>query len=803
MNVMLNLPVDTGNEWTGPAGRRASDASAEGDDFGRLFAQVGQTADADRGAPPVAVSGDGTAPDDAETARAEVAPRGHRQRPDGEPATGDATAADPGDGVPAEAGGRQAADGLPAVTATTADPARQDADSPDEPVRQDAGPADTAEAGDQLPSDRIDALPAKARAAGPSADVGIAHPEARGGRAKSSAGRQTVRSDAGQTPAVAVPANGGADLRRTDRQDGGRTHRASDGAALAAQGDDAAPVTAGGGARTADGGGRRRHVERAESGQAARREGGLAGRAGDDDGTPANASAAAPMVAFAAAPAPATKTTHAPTDAANAHKTDRARDDAAPQRQARPGDAGKTVQDASGAASDAPAADRRQPPADGAPQIGLATAAARSAEPADGAPQIGLATAAARSAQPAASEGQGDAAPIRYWARGDTAAALAAAAARDRRQQTGTTSSEPPTDRQSARSPRRDRPIDVRVAAYERQRAPAGFAGGTKPAIAPEGAANAGGTPAPEAAPSGADRGGSPAPEGRRSMRPTAGWRPLTAAARSGEPAAAKAPSDHRAPSRLDPAAAPDAGAQPQSDAAGGDDGRPVASTPSAPSAEAKDKRQPVNAAPTSGGNPAASPSAPASAPSAPLTTGVATGIANALAAARATAGAVSAPARVDTAMEPTAAEPVRTLALTLDMPEYGQVDLRISLKGNTVSIQLKAERAETAAALARDDASLRDALHRAGYEAQQVQIDRRDAVGPRPADAAAGSGQSLSGGAGSGASSGHAAGGERAATPDQRPQARRDADGFAPSDQEPQNAPRQDRYRGPDRLYV
>ena len=108
----------------------------------------------------------------------------------------------------------------------------------------------------------------------------------------------------------------------------------------------------------------------------------------------------------------------------------------------------------------------------------------------------------------------------------------------------------------------------------------------------------------------------------------------------------------------------------------------------------------------------------------------------------------------------------------------------------------------ETADALARDDASLREVLHRAGYEAGQVQVDKRDAAGPRLGDAAA-SGQQQAGGAGSGASSGQMAGDQRAATPHQRPQAQRGGDAFALHEQDTQDVPRQDRYRDPDRLYV
>jgi flagellar hook-length control protein FliK len=196
------------------------------------------------------------------------------------------------------------------------------------------------------------------------------------------------------------------------------------------------------------------------------------------------------------------------------------------------------------------------------------------------------------------------------------------------------------------------------------------------------------------------------------------------------------------------------------------------------------------------GSNPAVGASAPA--PVSSLTAGVAQGIAGALDSARAAATT----ARFDSATDGAPPEAVRTIALNLDMREYGQVDLRISLRGSTVSVHLKAERQETADALARDDSSLRQALHRAGYEAGQVQVDKRDAAGPRLGDAAA-SGQQQAGGAGSGASSGQMAGDQRAATPDQRPQAQRGGDAFALHEQDTQDVPRQDRYRDPDRLYV
>jgi chemotaxis protein MotD len=199
------------------------------------------------------------------------------------------------------------------------------------------------------------------------------------------------------------------------------------------------------------------------------------------------------------------------------------------------------------------------------------------------------------------------------------------------------------------------------------------------------------------------------------------------------------------------------------------------------------------------GGSPAGSnPAVGASAPVSPLAAGVAQGIAGALNSARAAAPT----ARFDSATDGAPPEAVRTIALNLDMREYGQIDLRISLKGSTVSVHLKADRKETADALARDDSSLREALHRAGYEAGQVQVDKRDAAGPRLGDAAA-SGQQQAGGAGSGASSGQMAGDQRAATPHQHPQAQRGGDAFALHEQDTQDVPRQDRYRDPDRLYV
>ncbi len=219
---------------------------------------------------------------------------------------------------------------------------------------------------------------------------------------------------------------------------------------------------------------------------------------------------------------------------------------------------------------------------------------------------------------------------------------------------------------------------------------------------------------------------------------------------------------------------------------------------------QATEKKQGIGSAARAPAN-VSMPATPAPAATAsPLVAGVASGITGALGAPRDAATAPSASQRIDPAAAMAATDPVRTIALNLDMREYGMVDLRISLKGNAVSIQIKAERAETAEALTRGDASLRDLLHRAGYEAQQIQVDRRDATQTRLGDASAsGQQQQQAGGTGTGGFSGHAAGDQRAATPGQRTGAERADAAFALQDQDTHDAPRQDRYRGPDRLYV
>ncbi len=405
------------------------------------------------------------------------------------------------------------------------------------------------------------------------------------------------------------------------------------------------------------------------------------------------------------------------------------------------------------------------------------------------------------------------AAEVRVWANGDTAAALAASRDGGRRQQVGSTAKAPEGDRQAAPSRGGDAPINVRVTAFERHIAPATVAAsaakaiegdaGTAKTIAPaspskpqeQGAAKA------EAAAAGMprltekDRGGRVAAADRNG-RTTAGTAPATGQARVQQDQLAvrqdqvATRQDHNAMADTAQSSAPDT-----------TDGREGKAMPSASqdSPHHGEQTRPVVSAPSPAAGPAAAASAPAAAP---LTAGVARGIAGAIDATRA-AAPQSPPQGVNAGMAGAQAEPVRTIVLNLDMREYGALDLRISLRGSSVSVQLKAERAETAQALARDDASLRDLLHRAGYDVQQLQVDRRDAAQPRSGDAATFGQQQQAGGAGSGAPFGQAGGDQRAATSGGRQPPQGNAGTFDLHDQDTPDAPRQDRYRGADRLYV
>lgn len=406
-------------------------------------------------------------------------------------------------------------------------------------------------------------------------------------------------------------------------------------------------------------------------------------------------------------------------------------------------------------------------------------------------------------AKPAPADPQDDSAPIRYWARGDSLAAFAAHGNSDRRSHTQASESVSRAAPRIALTHGADRPIDVRVTAYERHPAALVSAGAAAASVASDGNTRKSGAPTPMADLAGVQQAAAGSVDAPRVRKGSQGWEPLMPVDRGGTMAAAKAPSDRRIAIADEAVATPQSSGESESDKPERQDSRMA--RPVLP-LQGDDKRQ-VTAGPAATGAGAATAGAsapPAAGLTSPLAAGVASSIASAANAARAAAGQ-SVPARIDPTNGGAVSDPVRTIALSLDMHEHGQVDLRISLRGNALSIHLKAERQETTQALARDDASLRDLLHRAGYDTQQVQVDRRDGAGPRLGDAAA-SGQQAgaqAGGTGTGASSGHAAGDQRAASPDQRPQAGRDDAAFPLHDQDVHDAPRQDRYRGPDRLYV
>jgi hypothetical protein len=682
--------------------------------------------------------------DDADTAESAAALRQAHECQDGDPLLRNAPQVAMAEAVD-DSGPVAAADLLSSAEAGTDRPARRDGDALADRTNRRAGQqTDHADDGDGLPESPSDAALAKASVAELPAALRIAD--------------QDVGAD------------------RTARRDAAQTKRPHDGDPTPIDTDDAAAGKATDGERLAEGTGWQRGAGDADAGRADRADSG--------DGTSVTPKAVATDVTAAVPLAriedaglrPVDKTAAAPADNRNARQTDRAQDAAAPVRQSPSGDADRPAADATSAGNDVSAADGRQM---------------------EGKTPDRSAVVPASSSKPAPAES--DSAQIRYWARGDAAAALAAAADSARRPQSDAAPGKPQTVRQSAPSHGGDRPIDVRVAAYERHPAPPAAVDGTK-AAAPTDVVAADDV-APASAPASGeavDAAGSA--EASRTARRRQGWQPLTFAARSGVPASATPPSDQKIAAQTDQTATPDAAKGNRPDR---HEDRSAASTIPIASKTAEDRQPPVTGGSAAGSNPAATASASAAASTPPLAVGVASGIVSALNAARAEAGAQPAPTLTDPTGTMAAAEPVRSIALNLDLREYGRVDLRISLKGNAVSVQLKADRAETADALARDDATLRDVLHRAGYEAQQVQIDKRDGTQPRLGDAATTSGQQPAGGAGTGASSGHAAGGERAATPDQRPQARRDADGFALSDRDTQDGPRQDRYRGPDRLYV
>ncbi len=81
--------------------------------------------------------------------------------------------------------------------------------------------------------------------------------------------------------------------------------------------------------------------------------------------------------------------------------------------------------------------------------------------------------------------------------------------------------------------------------------------------------------------------------------------------------------------------------------------------------------------------------------------------------------------------VEPPVPGPVRDVAVKLDIPDHGVLNVRMSLQGNALTVRLNAEREETAHRLRHDRDALSHLLRQAGYDANIVAIE-----GKRPAAA-------------------------------------------------------------------
>jgi hypothetical protein len=111
-------------------------------------------------------------------------------------------------------------------------------------------------------------------------------------------------------------------------------------------------------------------------------------------------------------------------------------------------------------------------------------------------------------------------------------------------------------------------------------------------------------------------------------------------------------------------------------------------------------------------------------------------------------------PVAASAAVPSVATGEVRTMTVRLDLPEHGGVNLRVSLKGNALSLNLTADRDDTAKRLSRDQDALTNSLRDNGYDTDIRAIDvgrpdapssSRDAAGVRDQNSAttgSGSGQ-------------------------------------------------------------
>jgi hypothetical protein len=98
----------------------------------------------------------------------------------------------------------------------------------------------------------------------------------------------------------------------------------------------------------------------------------------------------------------------------------------------------------------------------------------------------------------------------------------------------------------------------------------------------------------------------------------------------------------------------------------------------------------------------------------------------------------------------------VKVLNIRLDPPEYGSVAVRLTLQGGALSVQLRAERETTAAALDHDREKLADHLKASGYGIDASMIDTRREVAVMRSEATVG-GQAGAGGGNAGGGGGAA----------------------------------------------
>jgi hypothetical protein len=70
------------------------------------------------------------------------------------------------------------------------------------------------------------------------------------------------------------------------------------------------------------------------------------------------------------------------------------------------------------------------------------------------------------------------------------------------------------------------------------------------------------------------------------------------------------------------------------------------------------------------------------------------------------------------------AAEPVKVMALQIDLPDHGSINVRMALSGRAISLRIRSDRERTTTLLRQDRDKLADALRVAGYETRVQNID-------------------------------------------------------------------------------